>query len=242
MSIITKRFPIDLTVSEGERAVVAKINTAVMDRDGEVVLPLGCDATEYEANPVVFFMHDHWSLPVGKCVSLKRETDSLSAKMVFAARPENHPAEKEWLPDTLLALYQQGVMSAFSIGFSVIESRQPSKKDLETYGGECRRVISKWKLLEFSPVTIPANQEAVALAVSKAFTPEQSPEAKPEPVAPATEPVVKAVDPKPAIVPAIPRKLLYVITNEIPAADMVAVVGKAVGEQLSKRRGRIYIV
>lgn len=154
-----------LTVVDGERAVLAVISAGCMDRDQEVLLPKGCDASDYLKNPVVLMGHDAGLMPIGKCVAIERTDDAVMAKTVFATRPEGH--EGEWLPDTVFSLFQQGVMRAFSVGFMPMEHREPTPKDMERFGGACRRVFSKWKLLEYSVVTIPANQDSVAMAVSK---------------------------------------------------------------------------
>jgi hypothetical protein len=175
MSMKHKAFSSDITVIEGERAVSAVISTTAVDRDCEVLLAAGANWKDFSANPVCFWDHAYCQydaemsekLPIGQCVAIKRDSDSISFKMTFAERPAAHPAGEEWLPDTLLSLYQQGVMRAFSVGFIPIEIRNATDKDLITFGADCRRVISKWKLLEVSAVALPANQEAVALAVSK---------------------------------------------------------------------------
>lgn len=221
---LIKRFATDLTVNEGERAVIAKINTAVMDRDQEVVLPAGADLSDFEKNPTVFFQHNHQAFPVGKCVSAKRDGEFLITKTVFADRPVAHPANLEWLPDTLLSLYQQKVMNAFSIGMSPTETRPPTKKDMETYGSETRRVISKWKMIEYSCVTIPANQEAVAMAVSKAFAPDEP-------------------TPAPAPVVITPKRYMYVLQSApVDAMCDAAAVKQAAINAIAKHCGRIYSV
>lgn len=174
--MIVKAFSTDVSVDEGERAVTAIISTNAVDRDGEVLIPQGLNSRDYEKNPVVFFNHsyaDYFTddvgvkLPIGKCVALTRKDDSIIAKTVFATRPDGYPADKEWLPDTLFSLYQQGVMNAFSVGFIPTEMRPATDKDVEKFGAGCRRVYSKWKIHEYSVVPLPANQEAITLAVSK---------------------------------------------------------------------------
>lgn len=164
-----KAFSADVSVVDGERAVMAKISTIAVDRDGEVLIPQGCNTKDYEKNPIVTWMHDYYSLPVGKIAAIKRDAESVSAKIVFASRPENHPADEEWFPDVVFSMYQQKVLSAFSVGFDPIESRPSTDRDLEKFGAGCRRVTNKWSLLEVGCVTIPCNQEAVATAVSKGF-------------------------------------------------------------------------
>jgi len=167
MEKMQKAFPTDVKVVEGERAVMATISTSAVDRDGEVLIPQGCNAKDYQKNPIICLNHSYYALPIGKCVALQREENAVVAKIVFAKRPDDHPIGEEWVPDTIFSLFQQGVLNAFSVGFMPLESRPATQKDLERFGESCRRVFSKWSLLEVSVVPIPANQEAVAMAVSK---------------------------------------------------------------------------
>lgn len=162
-----KAFAADVKVEVGERSVVARISTAAVDRDGEVLIPMGCNSKDFEKNPVVMWLHNYNRIPIGKVVGFKRTDDEVVAKMVLASRPDSYPEDKEWEPDTLLSLYQQGILSAFSVGFIPTESRPATDRDAKKYGDGVRRVHSKWKILEVSAVPLPANQEAVAIAVSK---------------------------------------------------------------------------
>ena len=73
------------------------------------------------------------------------------------------------MPDVLLSLFKQGIIKGFSVGFMPIESRAANDRDIQTYGPSCRRVYTRWKLLEFSVAPLPVNQEALALAVSKSL-------------------------------------------------------------------------
>jgi HK97 family phage prohead protease len=263
-SLLTKAFSADVKVQDGERAVTAVISTDAVDRDGEVLIPQGCNWKEFNANPVVLFLHSYYSLPVGKVVALTRDADSITAKIVFADRPESHPTGQEWIPDTLLALFQQKVLNAFSVGFTVTESRPATDKDVTTFGAGVRRVISKWKLLELSVVPLPCNQEAVALAVSKGIV---SPamakgvwgvEGKAEEPAMQTCPECKnefhpddMVDDDGRMVckgcydamkaaKSAPAKLVYYIEPEVkaPAIDLVGIAAKAA----AKAAGKLYYI
>lgn len=168
-SQLSKVFGSDTRVAEGERSVEAKISTAAVDRTGYVLMPSGANIKNFKANPVVYFAHDYWSLPVGKSVAIKSTDNAIIAKTEFAARPDDYPADKEWVPDTLLSLYKQGVLRGWSVGLNVIESRAANKRDIESYGGDVRRVITKWELVEYSVAPIPMNQEALTLAVAKGY-------------------------------------------------------------------------
>lgn len=170
MSDLTyKTLETKLTAEPGERAVVARISTADIDRDGDVVLPNGMDASDFAKNPVVLLQHDSGALPIGTATELRPTHKAVMGKVAFAERPAAHPPMLEWLPDTVLSLFQQGVLRAFSIGFMILNARPPNRKDIERYGDGVHRVINEWKLLEFSVVAIPANQNALATAVSKSW-------------------------------------------------------------------------
>ncbi len=167
MDKLTKDFSADITIEDGERAIVATMTTDAVDRDGEVLIPQGMNSKNFEANPVVMFGHNYFELPVGKVTAVKRGQKKWSAKIIPAERPETYPPEKEWFPDTLYSLFKQGVLNAVSVGLMPQEHRQASTKDIEQYGEGVRRVISKWELLELSICAIPANPEAIATAVGK---------------------------------------------------------------------------
>lgn len=161
---IRKTFTADLSVADGDRCVTASISTIQVDRDGEVLIPQGCDATEFQRSPTVFYNHDY-GLPIGRCESIRRTDNHVEAKTRFAKRPDGH--EGEWLADTVFALIQQGVVNGFSVGFIPVEGRHPSKSDRTKMGPKVRYVYSKWKLLEYSVAPLPCNQDALVMAVSK---------------------------------------------------------------------------
>lgn len=142
----------------------AVITTDTVDRDGEVVVPQGMNSTDYERNPVLLYEHDE-KQPIGKMVSMKRGERNIEAEFALAPRPENHVGE--WLPDTIGSLMEFGALNAMSIGFLGVEARPATKADSMKYGEGLRRVYGKWKLLEVSVVSMPANQEAIVMAVRK---------------------------------------------------------------------------
>lgn len=170
-----KSYTPDLNCNPGERSVVAKISTASLDHDGDIMMPMGCVTTDFEKNPAVFFGHEYipqfpkvfGGMPVGKCVSIRRTDSDITAKTVFAARPASHPEGAEWIPDTIFSLFQQGILSGFSVGYDEIETRKATKGDVERYGDGVKRILSKWKMKEYSVAPLPCNQDALVLAVSK---------------------------------------------------------------------------
>jgi len=240
---LVKAFSSDIKPVEGERAVMARISTSAVDRDGDVLVPQGCNFKNYNLNPVVFWNHDASEYPIGKCVAFQKGDEYIDAKVVFAARPDNHPEGEEWEPDTIFSLYQQKVLNAFSVGLIPIETRPPTKRDLEKYG-ECKRVVSKWELYEFSAVPLPANQEAVALAVSKGCKQEDAEawiESHKAKVVEAKS-VVETPQPVPQS-PATPQPKTIkqtVIIVRRPAVDVEKRVRDSVRQAVAKAMGRIY--
>ena len=231
-TLLRKQLSFEMELTEGDRAFIAKISTDALDRDREVLLPQGMDASDFEKNPVVFFNHEHRSVPVGKVVSLRRMADHWLAKVVLAARPAAHVGE--WLPDTLLSLIQQGVVRGMSVGFEPVEARAPSKKDKETFGPEVTRVFSKWKLVELSIAPLPANQEALIVAVSKKLIT-------------AAQAKSVGIDVPAATLPAVATaKRVVIVYQKYVKADrpkhpsLTELLSQAVTKELDRRRGRLY--
>jgi HK97 family phage prohead protease len=168
---IDKLFKTELTAEEGERAVVAMISTTAVDRDGDVVMPSGLDATNFNKLPTVLMMHDNHRLPVGRAEELQRAPNGIRAKAIMLDRPPSLPTNVEWEPDTLLDLFRQGAPLGFSIGFRIQNARQATKRDRGRFGEDVRRIITEWELLEFSIVPIPSNADAMVEAVSKCHRP-----------------------------------------------------------------------
>lgn len=165
-----KAFNTDITISPDEpRTIVVRASTAAVDRDGEVLIPMGCNSKDWERNPCITLQHSYYNLPVARGTGIKRTEDSVDIKLQFAERPKNHPEGQEWVPDTLFSLYSQRVMNGVSVGFLPNEGRAPKTRDIERFGEGCTYIHSKWGLLELALVTIGCNPEAVTLAVSKGF-------------------------------------------------------------------------
>jgi HK97 family phage prohead protease len=157
----------------GPREALARISTTSVDRDGDVLLPSGLDARDYRRNPVVLLGHD-MDRVVGQATNLRTTSDAVMATVRFAERPASLPESAEWMPDTVLSLMQQGVLRAFSVGFRVPPggARDATAKDAERFGDDARTIITRWHLLEFSVVSIPANQDALLVAVAKGLVPD----------------------------------------------------------------------
>jgi len=158
---------LDMAVGKAAGVTVdATITTETIDRDGEVLIAQGMDATEFEANPVVFYNHDYGQ-PVGRITDLRRGSGKIDATIEFAQRPEGF--QGSYFPEFVESLVEQGIVKGISVGFVPKPGgvRKASQKDREDYGDNVRQVFSKWKLLEVSVAPLPANGEALVNAVRK---------------------------------------------------------------------------
>lgn len=141
--------------SEG-RAVATRLS---VDRDGEVIVPKGFGPymERFEKNPVLLWGHDHESPPIGKVTDVKITDDEMTYVPKFASTPFAREIERLW---------KEGVVSASSVGF-IPKKVSEKQYDEERFPDQTGRTISEAELLEISLVSIPANSDAIARAISE---------------------------------------------------------------------------
>ena len=153
-------------------------STAAVDRHKEILVPRGVITESFMKNPVMLDIHNSRAYPVGKVVDVKISKEAVEIHFEFAETEEGAKLEK---------LYTTGFMNAFSVGFipknyidlydmrgedgklsvTSLEVELPNGEkeliDLSQYKDVPYGIISKWELLEVSPVSVPANPEALML-------------------------------------------------------------------------------
>jgi hypothetical protein len=144
----------------GERRVLFTISAEVKDRDGDILRADGIDLTNYEKNKVFLGFHNSRDFPLGKTEKVWVEGKRVKAIVYFPTVNElstdpEQASEKARLCDFCYCCYKTGMLNAVSVGFIPLEWT-------ETKDGYD---ITKWELLEFSAVAVPANQDAIAEAV-----------------------------------------------------------------------------
>ena len=139
-------------IDEKERSVTAYISTKGRDRMDEVLEPAGVRTDKYLKNPIVLFAHDYQSPPIGKALWLKTNTKGIISKVQFANTE---------FANEIFNLYKDGFMKAFSVGFIPEEWEDGDGKKSPS------RTYKKWELLEYSAVPVPANGDALTLAMQK---------------------------------------------------------------------------
>lgn len=139
-------------IDPDKRTIEHVISTGTEDRDGDIIDPKGWILDEYLRNNVVLFAHRHDVPPIGRAIKLKASAEGLEALTQFP-RPGVFP-----LADTVFQLNVEGFLRSWSVGFD------PIKFNMREDGGIA---FEEQKLLEYSSVPVPANPEAVNLAVQK---------------------------------------------------------------------------
>ena len=156
---VKKELPIEIK-DLGERSVQFTISKEVVDRDGDILRAGGVDFANYMKNPVFLPFHNTRDFPLGKVTEFWVEGNSVKAIVYFPTLEElssdpKNASEKAKLVDFCYFCYKTGMLNAVSVGFIPLEWT-------ETKTGYD---ITKWELLEFSAVAVPANQDAIAEAV-----------------------------------------------------------------------------
>ncbi len=148
-----------LDVEPGKREIIACISTMAVDRQNEVVLPGGM-LRKNHAGMTVFYNHDT-TRPIGVTQWIKPHEGRILAKY--------RCTDKTPFARDMFALAQDGVLRTYSIGFKPGESSPPTPAEIRSHPDWARasRVHRSWELLEFSLVGVPANPEALMLAISK---------------------------------------------------------------------------
>lgn len=131
-------------LADGRPTAEAVITSSNPDRDGDIVNVMGGDFENYVKNPVVLPMHVK-TFPVGFAEEIRVYSDRVWARW-------------QWLtdqPDTQAATFQRlwddHVLNATSIGFIPRSIREAPDGF----------IYDRWEMVEFSPVVIPANAEAM---------------------------------------------------------------------------------
>lgn len=145
-----------------ERTVRFKISSEVVDRDGDILIAKGCNFDNFKKNPQFLGFHNYHEYPLGIPKNWGIDGNAVYCDVYFPTIDElsTNPAEaseKAKLVDFTYHCYKTGMLNAVSVGF-IAEDAEPNK---ETGGF----IVKAWELLEFSAVTVPANQDAIAQAV-----------------------------------------------------------------------------
>lgn len=232
--------PRSLSVSQYGSAQVDQINdklkvvpfivtTINEDRDGDVVIPRGIETKNYATNPVVFFGHQEWVVPIGtarnpRTKQLAWKTSDVDARsVVYFDAPD---------PDAMFIYgkVQRGMLSATSIAFVPIEAYKRDEYEKAHRGSDRDSMMpmgwmfKRVDLTEFSIVGVPSNAGAIrdALDTEKSFiTPQLQKALTPYAAQPRGRcfsgwcPVPAKAIRRDTVVSKSPRKSLHVVSKDL---------------------------
>jgi uncharacterized protein len=132
-------------------------STGHVDRYGDVIEVAGWDLKNYQKNPVFLWAHDYRQPPVGKALKVEKTDQGLLFRIQFPT------AEEYPFADTVYKLYLGGYLRATSVGFQDLEREPLTDKEGKQTGFRYK----KQELYELSAVPVPANPQALIMAVQK---------------------------------------------------------------------------
>lgn len=137
-----------------ERQVRVIVSTGDVDRSGEIIIADGIDWTAYMATGAgpVLWNHNQ-NLPVAKCISIERQSNSIVALVQFP--PEGEDADS----DKVYNRVKFGSVAGVSIGFQPV-STEPLDKGNPVKGPQ--RYLSS-DMMEFSFTPTPCNPAALVV-------------------------------------------------------------------------------
>ena len=143
LHLVTRRVPGTIE----NRTVRFVMSTEAEDRVGDTVAASGWILGNYLKNPVVLWCHDQGEPPIGKCLRIGVEGNSLVGDVQFATADLNPFA------DTVFKLVEGGFVNAGSVSF------KPLRWEINDKGG---LDFKEQELLEFSIVGVPCHPAALA--------------------------------------------------------------------------------
>jgi phage head maturation protease len=143
-----------------KRVIQFRFTDASVDWHKEVVVPKGGDLSFFKKKPVILFMHDAWSFPIGRSIKTwyDKEKDAILGWVLFF----DDEMDRTGFSEDVYRMVDAGGLDSGSIGFRALwkDQRKPSPEEQEKYGKDVKWIYDKWILMEYSIVTIGANMNA----------------------------------------------------------------------------------
>jgi phage head maturation protease len=142
-------------IDQAAMSVPCIISTTDRDRYGDWIESRGCLTEQYAVNPVVLLNHNSGGLPIGKAedtngnLTVRIEDKRVLARTFFSQRSETAAQ--------VFHLNVERVMRGVSVGFNPIPEDTEEVYDQSSPPQFLGNLFSRWHLVEYSHVTIPAN-------------------------------------------------------------------------------------
>jgi len=143
------------SIDRENRTMVIIATERIMDRDGDIIEPLGADVKNYMLNPVILAFHDLRRPPIAKALDITIDEQRVTMTIQF----KNTGEAVEIFND-----YVDGFMNTWSMGF--VAKRDAITEIWDDNNAENgKRLlgyhVKEWELIEVSAVPVPANPMAI---------------------------------------------------------------------------------
>ena len=135
------------------------ISTPSVDRDRDRVFPMGARVDNYMKNPVVQWGHNYkepWAT-IGRTDRIEVTPEGINVEFTL-----REPANDQDPQNIVILLWEGGWINTASVGFAPAFYVKEDAVVENEFGGHD---YNDWDLLEWSMIPIPANQDALRLAV-----------------------------------------------------------------------------
>jgi hypothetical protein len=137
---------------DAEKKKKVVISTSGLNSYGSRVITAGIDVEQYKRNPVLYYNHRRYEMPIGIMEDVKVEGDNIIGTPKFDRIGE--------LSNEIADKWEAGTLRMSSAGLDVIELSDAPEHLLP---GQRRMTVTKSKLVEVSIVDIGANDDAIRL-------------------------------------------------------------------------------
>lgn len=143
------------------------ISTQAMDRDGDILIPMGClpEIECFKLNPVVDYDHRRdYKLPIGKSLGSAGLPVTVTEKAVTASCLHHHETQ---FADEVARLVFKGMLKGCSVSFVPVHGEKIAKAhDAEKQKVTPRFKFSRWQLTAWSICPVGINPEALRMELS----------------------------------------------------------------------------
>jgi hypothetical protein len=152
------------SVDKADRSLVARINTASVDRYRTVIDPRGGKLENYRKNPIVLWEHSkdprRFTDPIGRNLWVKHNGGQRPTELIARTRflEDDFSQQRfEW--------YRDGTLNAFSVNILPVAERcsPPTAEELRALPewGSAETIYREWDLAEYSGTSCPGNAECL---------------------------------------------------------------------------------
>lgn len=159
---------INYVYQEGDESRIFQmvLSSESVDRMGDIVKYDGGIFDDYWPNPVIMPFHNTRTYPIGQMLEI--ETDKPNTRVLGTLLIVQNSVDPTGTSEIFYKMLKAGLLRAGSINFLPTETIQLSDEEKSKNGQPWYGyTFSKWKLLEYTICSIPANQDCLQAGLDK---------------------------------------------------------------------------